>query len=823
MTWSLSGALITQSGTDADLSGLASISGVSVAQEGAVTIYDIGDNRLRIDGALTMCAAAEEAIKGTFGTTTTAGNGILVAGSLVIGNPAANANTHARNRLAPAIRQTRAALLTERTWLNNGQGDAGGYASFYVAAGGTLQVHGHDISMRGRAAFHPSSNVVLRRASFACNIHYFYGPADLASSLLIGDLAPTILASPANWSGVEIVSVTTPGAYLRGSAAMTSSPIVIRDAQAVSGDLFSNGLDAGYGDLRFVNYGGGSDFTVGISEGRNCDVRTSREIVLSVREFQGAPLDGALVEWNGAPGREFSASSVGGAVSTEFELRHVRYAGGAILIDDRFDKAMDGTDLVDIYAYTFEHAIASFEGSKLKGVGPKEVDVVMFRDPNNSGDDLATALAKTECVTAGCVWDAMKIWKLSNTALPSRSSHPIARSGDLIDAGPYLVVVDAAAPDNFAFDGSTVVIRSNALGASLKTGAGVMLSNGATVTGDVFGTLFAWAPIVVDGQTLTRLSITSGGTVTLRNSTVAEIENVSGQHVDVVLEGSPAPSLLETNGTLAISTRLTVTSKHGGDVTVVAYDMAAISDLDPPALYGPVTAATHDIPVGAAASVLLAYKQPGRYMGAHVQPISGPEAVAVEMDRSLFVETSIDVSALVADSSVTVLAPAFGGAVQAAVRIEISNDHDLTAAQWRAYADEIAGDETAMRLVAVAGLLSRGSPYQGWEIYETTASGARALQPVIYWLPAGLNRVSTKAYVDDGSAKLLAAEFEAFPRNAQNVAILSAPAEPLIDYDLLGETWANTAAPAPVPGTLGDKLDLAVALAGAAAANTMPG
>ena len=63
-TFSLTGSTITQTGTDTNLSNLASISGVSLMQVGLgtdaeYTIYNIGNRNLIIDGELTIDASKE--------------------------------------------------------------------------------------------------------------------------------------------------------------------------------------------------------------------------------------------------------------------------------------------------------------------------------------------------------------------------------------------------------------------------------------------------------------------------------------------------------------------------------------------------------------------------------------------------------------------------------------------------------------------------------------------------------------------------------------------------------------------------------------------
>ena len=55
MGFSYSGGVITQTGTDTDLSGLSGLTGVTVTSYSSrYEIYDIGTNRLDIEGDLTI-------------------------------------------------------------------------------------------------------------------------------------------------------------------------------------------------------------------------------------------------------------------------------------------------------------------------------------------------------------------------------------------------------------------------------------------------------------------------------------------------------------------------------------------------------------------------------------------------------------------------------------------------------------------------------------------------------------------------------------------------------------------------------------------------
>jgi hypothetical protein len=65
MTFSISGSLITQTGTDANLALLSGVAGVTTLTNGTKTVYSIGNNRLQIEGTLTFDPRFEELHLGT--------------------------------------------------------------------------------------------------------------------------------------------------------------------------------------------------------------------------------------------------------------------------------------------------------------------------------------------------------------------------------------------------------------------------------------------------------------------------------------------------------------------------------------------------------------------------------------------------------------------------------------------------------------------------------------------------------------------------------------------------------------------------------------
>ena len=64
MPFSLSGSTITQTGTDNNLSGLSSVSGVDVIDERNHSIYNVGNRQIRVNGTLSLDPETEELVFG---------------------------------------------------------------------------------------------------------------------------------------------------------------------------------------------------------------------------------------------------------------------------------------------------------------------------------------------------------------------------------------------------------------------------------------------------------------------------------------------------------------------------------------------------------------------------------------------------------------------------------------------------------------------------------------------------------------------------------------------------------------------------------------
>ena len=130
MSFSESGGVITQTGTDADLSGLSAIAGVSTNTNRDVTIYDIGTLRLDVQGTLSHDPDTEVLICTYIG----ANPSITLSGTYNYGiETTANGNTRRSGGMGLIIQGGDTASQAEHQ-MNN-------YGGIYVN-GGTLNMYG---------------------------------------------------------------------------------------------------------------------------------------------------------------------------------------------------------------------------------------------------------------------------------------------------------------------------------------------------------------------------------------------------------------------------------------------------------------------------------------------------------------------------------------------------------------------------------------------------------------------------------------------------------------------------------------------------------
>ena len=139
-------------------------------------------------------------------------------------------------------------------------------------------------------------------------------------------------------------------------------------------------------------------------------------------------------------------------------------------------------------------------------------------------------------------------------------------------------------------------------------------------------------------------------------------------------------------------------------------------------------------------------------------------------------DVNTEISELITASDMAIIADPYGAGFDV-LRATISGDHpNITTQQWLRFTDYAAGTKEGLTALGLYGL-------SGDDVYQATPSGLAVLRPVIEARADATNRVEVKAYIDASGAKALFAGYEYAPRNAENVAIQTTNAEPLVDYN----------------------------------------
>lgn len=179
--------------------------------------------------------------------------------------------------------------------------------------------------------------------------------------------------------------------------------------------------------------------------------------------------------------------------------------GGFYRVDRRSNDNTNADEFTFKFA-SYEHSLAQTTQA-LKGVGELQVNWVMFDDALITADR-ATADGYSEINTPQAFYNRAKACLVDNYA--GETTTIVSREGTTINAGAYNVTLDASAAEVFAFDGSTITIKSAQFVGNI-TGSGTFtLLNGAEVVG-TFGatTVYLWEVSNVEaGSTLQLFNVT---------------------------------------------------------------------------------------------------------------------------------------------------------------------------------------------------------------------------------------------------------------------------------------------------------------------------
>lgn len=569
--------LITQSGTDTDLSGLSGISGVTVlttgAGEYARKVYNYNGMKLAVSGTLSIDPYTEELI------TSATGDSLLVTGSGTLNiNGSMTINSITK--------------YTQRRWFTAITRYEFNTAIFRVQSGGKFNWVGGEMLVPGGYIFDSGSNVNITQG--VLDNLWFYkdgsnSPVDQqirqSSALLnINGLifkrgAFTIITIPAALVGYA------PQHCRRSITFSSSTPKVIIPIVGYNTDG-SNQLDVGMWQgawSHLTNAVNGTAMLVGphlsgntASYGRVAVFQTFNPMITTAAM---APISGASVyirDTNNTKRKNYTsdgyvngddtadkvyvaATGAGGNLTSALTIFtgavSVLSGGGTADAANTGAYAWDyrcksGTtaDDFDVYVWHYSYLLSKYTIIAKGGANGSVVTsgTVMLADSNVVLSSSAAA-ALTTISTASNFYDYAKYHKCQATQANLETNGIgnliVTLNGTTINAGAYNVTIDAAAASVFVVAGSTITIKASTFTGNIITTGTVSFANGAGIIGAYTDASGSHTSITVSG-------LVTGSRIQLYDTTDAsEIYNAVVSDTYVIVP-------ITTTGTKSIRLRV---------------------------------------------------------------------------------------------------------------------------------------------------------------------------------------------------------------------------------------------------------------------------
>jgi hypothetical protein len=195
----------------------------------------------------------------------------------------------------------------------------------------------------------------------------------------------------------------------------------------------------------------------------------------------------------------YTATSQTGDLQEEILVEVINYINQTITTDSRTNSNSE----IPFSIIAYNQTITDF-AEDLVGLNTLESTVKMTPDLVVSEATKSVVDAYTSIDTPQKFYDIAKSYLVGNYA--GEASPLVSRDGNTIDAGGYDVVVDASAGSVFAISGNTLTIKASTFVGNISTSGSATLSNGAKVIG-TFGatTVLPWE--VKNVEATTRLQL----------------------------------------------------------------------------------------------------------------------------------------------------------------------------------------------------------------------------------------------------------------------------------------------------------------------------
>lgn len=595
MSFTLTGSVITQTGTDTSLSGLNGISGVTVTGDAnGKLIYRLSALRLVVDGSLIIDPDYECLV---FEADCTTLPNLTYNGTLQIGRKTVTSG-RIRYSSGDAIIGN---YMAAGDGITNGSflAVAADGSSFIwyggrVSAPATMSVLANNTGSAGR-----TGSILIENGEW-----FARKATSNAGMFRIGGAAN----QPINISGLTLdsdttVAFSTARAVVQFFQNLTNFSVNFKSSSIT---LFATSPDSVFLNCNFsTNYreidyiGGVQAATVPISTFRNSDVGTAlrvgpnpaqngrgsilfeENLTVTVADISNTPITANCFVWlkETDDGNRFEPYNRTGLGWTTVQTYNQSVNGSGVAATtvrtgiarvelSNSSKSYFGktsADDFDIFTVSYLYNIVK-TAHILRGNNGYAYTQTVTQDLSITETNKITVDAYTTIENTPKFYDRAKSWLFSNYSGQSQSI--VTRSGSLINAGAYNVIIDPSAANAFSVAGNTITLKASTYTGDITTTGLITLQPGVTFLGqrtDANGTILA-------PRTATITNIVAGSRIQIYNVTT------STEVVNQVVAGTSYSALyLEGSGYSQndlIRVRATYTTGTSGKLPFVAQAVA---------------------------------------------------------------------------------------------------------------------------------------------------------------------------------------------------------------------------------------------------------
>ena len=578
MSFSLSGSIITQTGTDTDLSGLSGIAGVTVFTptdlDNPIT-YQLDGLQLRVQGNLSFNAGSGKLRYINMPATRSQ---LFVNGGTLDISASNNVGGQQNNYVS---------MLAIEFY--EGNLSFGGYNStntpIYINNNATATLRGMYITpsttsggaivldTSGSTLTLEDATIVADASSNNSQLRIVDGICNLVRTTLYG-LSYTLSGNGALNTFDDVLVRDNNECIVLNQGGLGQFNQLTNLSSLNAGTLIrlNNSFNSNVQHARLVNFSGGvSEFSYNNSQAGTVAnrVAVTKQINLTPVNEDNASITAkyyAVDVNNGNRGASYTENTTGKfydcandiiySGETSSDTIEVSIAFGNLDgSEDNRGLNSDGDIRFNWVSYNEGFSTAT---PSVLGTGAVNSSPILVTDSLISELSKAVVDAYTETSNAQRCYDKAKSHLVDNYAGETQTI--VTRSGDVLDIRSYNAVMNVLAADVFAFDGSTVTFKMPNFASGL-TGTGTLtLQNGIILNDGTFDT-----DIIIDnasdGNTYTGITaskiIHSGSgsrTLILDGSNVSEIEVTNGANLTVnLLNSATVTTTTETTGTITVN------------------------------------------------------------------------------------------------------------------------------------------------------------------------------------------------------------------------------------------------------------------------------